>query len=73
VKQKHTRAALTGKELRQFLLHQTEPACRAGKAKGEFICAGDGPGQSLEITLAPAADGKLYISQIDGTRNSGCY
>jgi hypothetical protein len=72
VKKKHARAALTGNELRQFLLHQAEPACRAGEVQGEVICAGDGPGQSLEITLAPAADGKLYISKIEGTRNTGC-
>ena len=73
VKAKHTRAALTGKELRRFLLHQAQPACRAGDTAGEFICTGDGPGQSLDITLSPGADGKLYISKIDGTRNSGCY
>jgi hypothetical protein len=72
VKKTHTRAALTGNELRQFLLHQAQPACRAGEVQGEFICAGDGPGQSLEITLAPGGDGKLYISKIDGTRNTGC-
>ena len=71
VKAKHKRAALTGKELRRFLLSQAQPACRAGTA-GEVICTGDGPGQSLEITLAPI-DGKLVISKIDGTRNSGCY
>jgi hypothetical protein len=72
VKKTHTRAALTGNELRQFLLHQAQPTCRAGEVQGEFICAGDGPGQSLEITLAPGGDGKLYISKIDGTRNTGC-
>lgn len=46
--------------------------CTPGKDAGAVVCDGYGSGEGYQITLAPAADGKLYIRAIDHYRLTGC-
>ena len=73
VKTVRTRATLKGDELLSFQLNGLQQPCRLDASTNSWVCAGDGPGTSIEVALTPAKDNQLYISTITGTLNTGCY